>query len=984
MKLFLAFLLLLISTTFFGQNGSISGSVVDEANGNAMPGANVLIRSIKLSTTTDSDGKYVFRNIKGGSYEVEFSFFGYQSKQISEVIVKNNEITYLNTNLVEVKNELKEVVITRTKAKTESIKSLLIAQKNSITVSDGISAETMKRTPDKTTSDVLKRVSGVSIQDNKFVVIRGLNDRYNFASLNGAPLPSSESDRKAFSFDIFPSNMLDNLVITKTASPDMPGEFAGGVISINTKAVPDKNFQSLSYGSGYNTITTFKDQKDYKGSSTDWLGFDNGARALPATIPSKEAFGISPDLAVQQAGLNGKPGAAEIAKTFDTDLSLQDKKFSPNSNFQYAIGHHFDFGEKVFGIVFSLSHSLTNNFNEIARNEWNNGSVGVASVLQKAFNDKSYNQQVLTGSLANFSFKLNQNHSFSFKNILSINSNDLVVDRSGKDDVDDVRILASSIRWFTSNMIYSGQLNGEHYFPQQKIKANWGAFYSDIQRSIPNLRRNLYLIGDPSSSDPVKSTPRAVISGNGGGADFGGGIFYSESSESLAGGKFDLSHKFEIGEDFLNEIKFGSTIQNRNRDFFARQLNYNQSNSNYDNSFELLPDALIFSRENMGLQSSGKNGFTLIDNSAPTDEYGASSDIFASYFMVDNRYKKFRLIWGVRAESFNQKLFSLIVKTDEYPKGEVNINTTKRDFLPSANLIYAVNSKQNLRLSYSRTLNRPEFRELAPFLFYDFKERFNGQGNPNLKRSSILNFDLRYEIFPSKGQLFTVSYFNKKFDSPIEVIQQDLGTPTITYINANKAKVSGVELEFRVLLSSIIKNDYTTLLDDFTLFSNIAVIKSEADVTGIKGTNPEEPLRPLQGQSPYVLNSGLQYMNKDSGLILSANINRSGNRIYIVGSKEKDAIWEKGRTFIDMQVAKSFLKNKLELKLNIQNVLAQDLIFYQNNYRNTVEYGSLETLANHVFTGDFHYQDGYNKADDDIIWLTKFGRSFSLTATYNF
>lgn len=982
MKSFFAFFLLFISTAFFAQNGSISGSVVDEANGNAMPGTNVLIRSLKLSTTTDSDGKFVFRNVVAGYHEVEFSFFGYQSKQISEVIVKNNEITYLNTNLVEVKNELKEVVITKTKAKTESIKSLLIAQKNSITVSDGISAETMKRTPDKTTSDVLKRVSGVSIQDNKFVVIRGLNDRYNFASLNGAPLPSSEPDRKAFSFDIFPSNMLDNLVITKTASPDMPGEFAGGVISINTKAVPDKNFQSLSYGSGYNTITTFKDQKDYKGSSTDWLGFDNGSRALPATIPSKEAFGVYPEN--QATGLNGKPGAAEVAKTFDTDLSLQNKKFSPNSSFQYAIGHHFDIGEKVFGIVFSLSHSLSNNFNEIARNDWNNGNVGTASILQKAFNDKTYSQQVLTGSLANFSFKLNQNHNFSFKNIFSINSNDLVVDRSGKDDVDDVRILNSTIRWFTSNMIYSSQLNGEHYFPQQKIKLNWGGFFSDIQRSIPNLRRNLYLIGDPSSSDPVKSTPRAVITVNNGGSDFGGGIFYAEGAETLSGGKFDFSHKFEIGNDLLNEIKIGSMVQNRKRDFFARQLQYNQSTSNYDNSFELLPDNVIFSRENMGLQSSGKNGFTLFDASGVSDKYNASSEILASYIMSDNRYKKFRLIWGVRMESFSQKLYSRIRPDDDFPNGIVDLDFTKIDFLPSANLIYAVNSKQNLRLSYSRTLNRPEFRELAPFIFYDFNEQFLVQGNPNLKRASILNFDLRYEIYPSKGQLFTVSYFNKNFENPIELIQQALASPTISYINANKAKVSGVEIEFRVLLSSIFKNEYTTIFDDLTLFSNLAVIKSEADARGIKGTNAAEPVRPMQGQSPYVLNSGLQYVNKESGLIISTNVNRSGNRITYLGSELKNSIWEKGRTFLDMQVAKSLLKNKLEFKLNIQNLLAQDLIFYQNNYRNSVQYGPLETLANHVFTGDFHYEDGYNKVDDDIIWLTKFGRSFSLTATYNF
>jgi outer membrane receptor protein involved in Fe transport len=285
-------------------------------------------------------------------------------------------------------------------------------------------------------------------------------------------------------------------------------------------------------------------------------------------------------------------------------------------------------------------------------------------------------------------------------------------------------------------------------------------------------------------------------------------------------------------------------------------------------------------------------------------------------------------------------------------------------------------------LSYSKTLNRPEYRELAPFGFYDFTTQFFTQGNPELKRASVQNYDFRYEFYPSKGQLFTISYFMKKFENPIEIIQQALNK-TVSYANANSAVANGIEMEFRVLLSSIIPSESTTVFDDLTLFSNIAIIKSKADVKGINGANPETS-RTMQGQSPYVFNAGLQYMNKENGLIISANINRAGNRIAYASSEIKPAIWENGRTFLDMQVAKSFYKNKLELKLNVQNIFAQNLTFYQNNYKNTARYGALETLANTIFTGDFHHQDGYNKADDDIIWDQKFGRSFSLSATYNF
>jgi outer membrane receptor protein involved in Fe transport len=970
MKFFYAFVLLLISHSFFGQNSSISGSVVDDSNGGTLPGVNVIIRQLKMSTTTDSDGKFVFRNVATGSYEVEFSFLGYNSKSISEVITKNNEITYLNTTLSERKNELKEVVITRTKAKTESLKSLLIAQKNSITVSDGISAETMKRTPDKTTSDVLKRVSGVSVQDNKFVVIRGLNDRYNAALLNGAPLPSSESDRKAFSFDIFPANMLDNLIITKTASPDMPGEFVGGVIQVNTKSVPDKNFQSISIGQGYNTITTFKNQKKYEGSSTDWLGFDNGTRDLAPSIPSTKDFKT----------INGTAEAAAIAKTFEYDWSIKNSRFKPNSSFQYSIGHHFDIGDKVFGVVFSLSHSLTNNFNEISRNKWDDSNQSLPSVLLETKNDLNYSQQVLTGSLANFTMKFNENNSIFFKNILSINSTDLVVDRTGKNDVNDSRVVNSDVRWFTSNIIYSGQLNGEHYFTKPKIKVLWSGFYSNIKRTIPNLRRNVYIIADPNSTDPKEFTPRAIIGAPGNSSDYAGGMFFSENNESSYGGKFDISKKFDIAKVINNEIKLGGFIQNRERDFFARQFFYSQFQSPegiYNQELEYLPNEFIFKAENMGALNSGKNGFTLYEYTKKEDSYVAGSKLKAAYIMLDNRYEKFRLIWGVRAEHFVQTL-----NADTQTEGLVNVNLSKIDFLPSANIIYSINSKQNLRLSYSQTLNRPEYRELAPFGFYDFTTQFFTQGNPKLKRASVQNYDFRYEFYPSKGQLFTVSYFRKKFKDPIEIIQQAINN-TISYANANSAINSGIELEFRVLLSSIFTAENTSIFDDLTLFSNTAIIKSKADVKGINGANPETT-RTMQGQSPYVFNAGLQYLNKESGLTISTNLNRAGNRIAYASSENDPAIWEKGRTFLDVQIAKSFLKNTLELKLNIQNLLAQDLIFYQNNYKNTAEYGALETLANTVFTGDFHYQNGYNKVDDDLFWKNKFGRSFSLSATYNF
>lgn len=870
MKSLYTIILLVFSQLVLSQTSIIKGTILDDKTGKTMPGVDINVLNTKFFASTDFDGNFIIREVPVGTYEVQIATSSYKTKIISEVIVKADEATTLTVSLEESKNVLKEVVITRTRAKVESVKSLLLQQKNSASVSDGISAESIKRTPDKSTADVLKRISGASIQDNKFVIIRGLNDRYNIAILNGGTLPSSEPDRKAFSFDIFPSNMLDNLIITKTATPDLPGEFAGGVIQINTKAVPDKDFQSISIGSGYNTITTFKTQKTYKGSSTDILGFDNGTRALPSSFPSREEF----------AALN-QAERLNVTKILNYDWGIKDARFKPNTSLQYTQGKHFKFDEKDLGMLFSLTHNTTNNFNEIKRLDYDDNP----RVLDSDFTDNNYSEQVLTAAMANFSFKFNANNNISFKNIYSINSTDVVVERSGLPELGNTLTIVSDLRWFTSNKIYSGQLNGDHYFESPKLKLNWTGFYSNIDRFIP-LRRNAYNIGDPNSTNPDEFTPSASIGFATGSPDNGGQMFFSENKESIVGARFDLSRKFNLGDDFINEIKIGGFAQQRERDFFSRQLFFvnRELTNDLNKQLLILPNETIFSQENLGEISPGVKGFTTSELTKSNDAYNATSKLNAAYIMFDNKYKAFRLIWGARFENFSQTL-----NTIELDK-PLQVNFDENDFLPSANLIVALDKKQNLRFSFSKTLNRPEYREVAPFLFYDFTTRLNTQGNPFLKIAEINNYDFRYEIYPGKGQLFSFSYFRKDFTNPIEL--KRLLNKTVSYDNASSAKNSGIELEFRTLLSSIFTSENTRVFDDITLFSNLAIIKSKADISNLKTPNQTERL--LQGQSPYVINAGVQYLNADNGWAFSANLNRAGDRLF-VGAGNNQTIQKFGK-----------------------------------------------------------------------------------------
>ncbi len=988
-KIFL-FVIVNISIFASAQNGKVVGTIVDSKTGETLPGATALIEGTNKVGSADFDGKFSINNLAPGKYVLVVSYISYNTKKITDVIVKANDVTDVNIpldpsgsqDLTEV-----EVVVTLNK---ENNTALVLQQKNNASVSDGISAETIKRTPDKNTSDVLKRVSGASIQDNKFAVVRGLNDRYNAAYLNGSPLPSTESDRKAFSFDIFPSNMLDNLVITKTARPDLPGEFAGGIIEINTKNIPEKNFISVTAGGAYNTITTGKNQIYYKGGKTDWIGLDDGTRALSNKMPSFEEFPVN---------INEQ---AKLAKEIPTgDWSKYNKKFSPNSNFQFSGGFNLKRKEKdFFGVLASLTYNNTNSFYTTNRFTYQSGTPNDPNdplLADKIYNDATYQTQKLVGALLNAAIKINDNNNISSKNLYSISSDDRTITRGGTTTPNEANknVIKASAFWFTQNLINTSQLIGDHYIPKAKIKINWNAGYSRVQREIPNLRRHYYQklervepIPNPDPSEPPTINPNDTVfqaqfgSPKSNSNDYAGVSLFSKLNERIYSGKTDISRIFKLNSDFTLEGKVGGLYQIRNRTFEFRQFIYSPYNisggtTSFSTGLGYLPEDQIFTQQNMGLLQQGTNGnnniggFLIGESTYPDSPYSAESKLIAGYGMFDVRYKTFlRLISGLRYESYYQKisyndLLYIINK-------KVNVvDTVVNDLLPSVNLIYSPTEKINIRGSYSRTLNRPEFRELAPFLFFDFNTGFSLNGDPNLQRATIDNFDLRFEWFPNGGQLVSVSGFYKHFINPIELFKGQ-NTYQVVYGNTPSAFAQGVEFEYRINLGNYYKNDSSVLgkvLNNTTIFSNLALIQSKVEAQA-----PKNPLlagsvstyqRPLQGQSPYLFNAGISYVDNTYNFSLSAMINRVGPRIYIVGNNIYQEIWEYSRTVMDLQATKSFINNRLELRFNVKDLFAnnQPLQFYQN-------------FDNKAFKK--------NSGKNTLMWDTRLGVTFSAAISYKF
>lgn len=952
MRLSILTCFIFFSLSLTAQTGKITGKVISSKTGEPLIGATVSLDSIHRGVATDLNGNYTFSGVAPGTYSLSASFVSYAKKIVSDLVVTNNEVVNLNISLDEMlKSNTQEVVVT-TRVNRENVGSLLAAQKNSGSVSDGVSAETIRRTPDRNTSDVLKRVSGASIQDDRFVIIRGLNDRYNAAFLNGAPLPSSESDRKAFAFDIFPSNILDNLVITKTASPEMSGEFAGGLINIATKSIPAKNFTTLSLALGYNTLATFKDKTYYKGGKWDFLGFDDGTRAMPSQIPGIAEFNkLLP------------ADKAKYATYFNNNWALKTKKALPYANIQFTKGLNIQKnGHDYLGMLFSLTYNNNSGYTEGDRNifDYDRSAPGQAPDWKDRYRDKTYFQQTLLGGLANISFKLNSKSTLNWKNILSINSDDRVIQRQGTPDfAGDPNFIAKvNGRWFTSNLIYSTQLSGSHLINKSNLRVDWLGAYSFVKRSIPDLRQSIYF-GTSSSPTFLADVPtqRPV-------PDNGGTHFYSTTNENIASAKVDFTQPFSIGASIQNQLKFGLSFQRRVRDFNARLLGftaYNVGNVSFDNSLLKLPEDKIFAPQNLGgILTNGKGGFSLSDGTQPTYVYDANSSLFGGYAMLDQRFgKRIRALYGARLENYDQTLNS--VNTSYNP---IHITTKKLDVLPSVNLIYSINSKQNLRFAYSKTLNRPEFREVAPFVFFDFVSRYSIEGDTSLQRAAINNYDLRYEFYPGRSQLFSVSGFYKDFTNPIELVSSPNGSRSAIYQNARAAKVYGIEGEVRSLIGPLFGSSEKSILDKLTLSANVAILWSEIKLGNYGLINVKDLIakRNLQGQSPYVFNSGLTYANDETGISATLSANRVGPRIYIVGTKNDVDIYEQGRTVFDFQVARSFNKDKWEVKFNAKDVLAQKQIFFY----------------------DIDQNKKYNESTDRIFARNTFGRILSLSATYKF
>lgn len=924
----------LIFITLFGENvfsQSIKGKVVDAVNSDVLVGAVIKIAGTTNGAVTDIDGTYSVDDVKPGIYEVKVSFIGYTDKVLNNVEVKPNETLRIDVAL-QIDGLTTAEIIVETTVTLANEQAMLVEQKNSDKVQDGISEQQIKRAPDAAASDVLKRVTGVSIVNDKYVFVRGTSERYNNTTLNGVLMPSTDPDKKSFSFDLFPSNLLESVVISKTFTPDQPATYSGGLVQINTKDFPDDLTMNLDITSGFNDNTSTKSFKTYNASNKELLflnlGIDN-SRELPSIIPDQQV----------KNSTFSRDEITSFSRSFSNNWGQTTDKAPMNSGFQLSAGNSFNVGKVPVGFFAAYSYKSGFSNKQVERNEYNTDFSKLIS-----YEGSSSDASVLWGGLLNFNAMLGKSGKISFKSAYTLSSDDeteyytgYVNGLSGSDAYDRKLYVTR----FTQRDLFSAQLFGNHNVSKLgNLFFDWKLSYSESGRQEPDIKTMTY-----QREMNSQSTFNAAINPNFGNT-YAGGRFFSDLKDinQTLGLNFELPVKFHlplINTELSNsKIKFGALLNGTRRNFSARNFGVGYY---IGMPFDILaqPIETIFDPNNF---DNNKLFYDELTNE--TDKYNATDNTYSGYAMIDIPVNRFRFILGARLESNEQNVNTLGIIGNP-----VSNNLKNNDILPSINLVYRLGELSNIRAAYSQTISRPEIREIAPFSYVDFVSSTLIYGNSvDLHRTLVRNYDLRYEIYPHAGEIISVSLFYKYIDAPIEEVFIPTSTNRIkTFENApNGANNYGIEIEARKNLGFISK-----LFKDLSINGNLTLVNSNINLEGIATTATTKDRR-MQGQSPYMVNLGLFYDNYNFGTSVNLVYNRFGDRISEVGVNGYENIQEAGRDLLDLSISKK-ITNKLELKFAIRDILNQDQKFIQEVSGQELAVKNYKSGTNYLLSFSYRY-----------------------------
>jgi outer membrane receptor for ferrienterochelin and colicin len=933
-KSFLLFIFIISVSGIIAQTTQVTGKVTSQRSLDILPGTDIKILGTNIKTQTDKNGNYTLNGVTPGKKQIEFSNIAY-AKKIILVDVSPSQLVVIDVAMEDKASELTEVKVSSTsrKNKPATISSIISEQRTTRAVISGISKQQIAFSQDNNAAQVMQRVPGVTITENRFVMIRGLNERYNSVMINDVMAPSTEIDKRTFSFDLIPSSALDRMLVFKSASPENPGDFAGGVIKLYTNNSVDNPFTDISIGMGLRQNTTFQNYYQSKGSSTDFAGFDNNYRSLPANFPTTNRL---------QNESRTSHYRESVAKMLPNNWDVNSSMALPDLKIGINLGRKFKlFGKKVSNVS---SIDISQSFQSYQRDFYRYFELDRVrpNIVDQRFKylDDVHEKQNRIAVMSNFTLELNSRNTIKFSNLFNQLGENETNLRQGEDFIQTLGWRRHYMLGYRSRSIYSGQLEGIHNIGSDKFK--WVIGGSFLNENEPDLRRfRTYAQGGastPKDNYTLITPPSSNL--------FDASRYYGNLLEFSINNGMDYTKSLGGFGKLKRELKFGYYIDYRYRDFASRYMSFlipGSIGSARKNELENQPLSRIFSMPNI----SAKDGYILEEGTRPQDSYDASNFLTAGYISTTLPFEKFVISGGVRVEHNTQNLNSF---TGLNP---VSVNNPVLSVLPSVNMIYELSETKQVRLGYGRTLNRPEFRELAPFLFYDYKLDAGRVGNPKLTTASIDNIDIRFESYPRVGELISIGAFAKYFDNPIENINIiTTEQPQFTYANADYAFNYGAELELRKSLDQYFKKGFFSKM---TLNLNATYIFSEVNLG--KTASAQNRVRPLQGQSPYIVNFVATYNDTKRKNLLSLSYNVFGSRIFAVGDLNNPDIHELPRHSLDLTYSKTF--DRLVIKAGIQDILNSRFRFYQDTDRNASPFNNIDrpvftfargTLLNLTFT----------------------------------
>lgn len=901
------FLLLVFSVQIsLAQTGTILGTVSLDEEGTIVPGpfANVALFGTTTGATTDFDGNFNFI-ASPGTYKLVISSIGYLT-DTTDITLKAGEVLTIDRTLKSSALNLATFTVEATQDRTNENYQLM-EQKNATTIQQSIGAAELSAKGVSDVAEGLTKVSGISqsSQSSGSVFVRGMGDRYNNAMLNGLPVPSPNPDKKVIPLDVFPTSIVSSLGISKTFTPNLYGDFAGGTIDIKTKNYSDKPLLQIGIGTSMNTITTFKPFYTTNGDRLDKLGYENGERSLPEEIRNAEIYRTDTKNPTKPFTNGLTPKRITAMPTYSLSLLGGSSKKLKNN--------------MLIGFLVAASHG--NKYQTRVGNDRNVDTYG-ADINNYDF--EKYTYSTGTSALENVYFEINENHKISFNSVYVHDSNnELSLYDSQMEDRDRQGYLYSMRNTLTQNTLLVNQFGSNHKMLNNKLNFDWRVSTSSAKNEVPDRYQMLTKTTSDSKDAYLPEGLNAADNNR----------FFSELNEGENAGTFNLSYNFKKDTADVSKvygaIKAGAQFRSKTRTFYWRQINMNISQViQHQESVEDYVDPLN-PEEYINDSNLNAGLFEYKEQIDPSREHLIEQNIFSGYVMLDYDLvpKKFNVTAGVRAEQSNQLI--RYKKLGDLFSGAPRIATYDTlVVLPSLSLKYALTEKSNVRMAASQTVSRPGMKELSPFQFQD-QSNVLFEGNPNLYNSINYNGDLKYEIFPNSGEVIAVSVFGKYIKNPIERAQIPSSGILYSYFNMGTATVAGAEFEFSKKLSNLITNE-SSFLNNVSIGFNASYLYTritlgdEGIIETSKGTLlATNNTRPMTGASPYLINAdlGYEFTIKDkikSKWALTYNV--FGKRVFAAGVQGRGDIYELPLNTIDL-VVKNKISDHLNVNFSIKNLL---------------------------------------------------------------